>query len=205
MTLSDANDAFTSKMRGGVSVSGKEQHSLMSNKKEESLTSGKCSERSISGEKEDSANPGREEAHSCDGGASTSSTEDFIGSKDDVSTSDRASKVSSLKFRTPEMGDVSLDLRQRVATTPQSALESPFLDDDEHSLAYANDSTADLAANSPRFRRKSSTFVDGIHDLHDDQGSGMAPAQLYSTESGRLFHSGRIAIVLVGPPARGKT
>lgn len=63
--------------------------------------------------------------------------------------------------------------------------------------------TADVAANSPRFRRKSSTFVDAIHDL--PARGELAPAQLYSTESGRLFHSGRIAIVTVGLPARGKT
>ena len=63
--------------------------------------------------------------------------------------------------------------------------------------------TADVAANSPRFRRKSSTFVDAIHDLPDREE--LAPAQLYSTESGRLFHSGRIAIITVGLPARGKT
>jgi len=65
-------------------------------------------------------------------------------------------------------------------------------------------STADIAANSPHYRRKSSTFIDGVHDLVAD-ATAMAPAQLYSTMSGRLFHSGKIAIVLVGPPARGKT
>lgn len=63
--------------------------------------------------------------------------------------------------------------------------------------------TAEIAANAPRYRRKSSTFIDAIHDVSDDQN--LAPAQLYSTMSGRLFHSGRIAIVMVGLPARGKT
>ncbi|KAG7008066.1 ubiquitin-related modifier 1 [Physcia stellaris] len=63
--------------------------------------------------------------------------------------------------------------------------------------------TADVAISSPRFRRKSSTFVDAIHDL--PATGELAPAQLYSTESGRLFHSGRIAIATVGLPARGKT
>lgn len=65
--------------------------------------------------------------------------------------------------------------------------------------------TAEIAANSPRYRRRSSTFIDGVHDVPDEKSSPMAPAQLYSTMSGRLFHSGRIVIVLVGPPARGKT
>lgn len=71
-------------------------------------------------------------------------------------------------------------------------------------LLTPGSSTAEIAANAPRYRRKSSTFLDGIHDVPEDQGN-MAPAQLYSTMSGRLFHSGRIAIVMVGPPARGKT
>lgn len=64
--------------------------------------------------------------------------------------------------------------------------------------------TADLAANSTNWRRRqSSTYVDAIHDLPEKES--MAPAQLYSTESGRLFHSGRIVIATVGLPARGKT
>ena len=63
--------------------------------------------------------------------------------------------------------------------------------------------TADIIREASRSRRKSSTYVDAIHDA-PDQG-GLAPAQLYSTESGRLFHSGRIVIATVGLPARGKT
>jgi 6-phosphofructo-2-kinase/fructose-2,6-biphosphatase 4 len=56
---------------------------------------------------------------------------------------------------------------------------------------------------SPNFRRRSSIYVDAIHDLPARES--MAPAQLYSTESGRLFHSGRIVIATCGLPARGKT
>ena len=67
----------------------------------------------------------------------------------------------------------------------------------------ASSSTAEVAASSPRFRRKSSTFVDAVHDLPEREE--MAPAQLYSTESGRLFHAGKITIATVGLPARGKT
>jgi len=63
--------------------------------------------------------------------------------------------------------------------------------------------TADAALRSPRYRRKSSTFEDAIHDLPEK--AELAPAQLYSTESGRLFHAGRIVIATVGLPARGKT
>lgn len=64
-------------------------------------------------------------------------------------------------------------------------------------------STDDDIHVSRRLRRRSNVNVDAIHDFPVD--SEMAPAQLYSTESGRLFHSGKIAIVTVGLPARGKT
>ncbi|KAF8248874.1 bifunctional 6-phosphofructo-2-kinase/fructose-2,6-bisphosphate 2-phosphatase [Wilcoxina mikolae CBS 423.85] len=60
------------------------------------------------------------------------------------------------------------------------------------------------ARNILRTRRQSNVNVDAIHEPPVDD-SEMAPAQLYATESGRLFHSGKIAIVTVGLPARGKT
>jgi len=100
-------------------------------------------------------------------------------------------------FLRPELADADSDLTALVSDTYQEYLKKWNAD-------YAH-RTAEIAANSPRYRRRSSTFIDGVHDLPDDKSSPMAPAQLYSTMSGRLFHSGRIAIVLVGLPARGKT
>lgn len=92
------------------------------------------------------------------------------------------------------MGDLS----------PDDGLDKGVGSHEVNASSHANiPRTAEIAANSPRYRRKSSTFIDGIHDVPED--ADMAPAQLYSTMSGRLFHSGRIAIVMVGLPARGKT
>jgi len=72
---------------------------------------------------------------------------------------------------------------------------------------FANDYSHEFengGTNILRRRRQSNVNVDAVHDLQLDD-STMAPAQLYATESGRLFHSGKIAIVTVGLPARGKT
>lgn len=92
-----------------------------------------------------------------------------------------------------------------MATTRDTARLNtrPEIGDDLYVQTADSSRTAEIAANAPRYRRKSSTFIDAIHDVTEDQD--MAPAQLYSTMSGRLFHSGRIAIVMVGLPARGKT
>lgn len=69
-----------------------------------------------------------------------------------------------------------------------------------------HDFTADYSIPHDAFlhrRRQSNVAVDAIHEPPGD--TEMGPAQLYTTTSGRLFHSGKIAIVTVGLPARGKT
>jgi hypothetical protein len=133
------------------------------------------------------------------------------------------STIASPTSRVEDVDSRVTDLAAEASVASTGALPSPIIvmypDSEQAPLnadtatigkfplanEFFNHSTAEIAANSPRYRRRSSTFIDGVHDLPDEKASPMAPAQLYSTMSGRLFHSGRIAIVLVGPPARGKT
>jgi hypothetical protein len=114
---------------------------------------------------------------------------------------------SEFKQDTASKEEKKIDIRElgvNHRTAPRPELQDVLAKIIANHMAL-DGSTAEIAANSPRYRRRSSTFIDGVHDVPNETASPMAPAQLYSTMSGRLFHSGRIAIVLVGLPARGKT
>lgn len=52
-------------------------------------------------------------------------------------------------------------------------------------------------------RTGSNVDVDNIHQFISSDN--ISPAQLYATSSGQLFHAGKLCVVLVGLPARGKT
>ncbi|SMN22641.1 similar to Saccharomyces cerevisiae YLR345W Similar to 6-phosphofructo-2-kinase/fructose-2,6-bisphosphatase enzymes responsible for the metabolism of fructoso-2,6-bisphosphate [Maudiozyma saulgeensis] len=56
-----------------------------------------------------------------------------------------------------------------------------------------------------RLSPKHSNNGDAVHEPVFDVEDFISPGQLYSTESGCLFHAGRILIVLVGLPATSKT
>jgi hypothetical protein len=130
---------------------------------------------------------------------SSSSRDHFDRGLSSGSEQDVASTEHSLHKR---MEVEEFDVNNRTAPRPEL---HDVLAEINADLMVLDGSTAEIAANSPRYRRRSSTFIDGVHDVPNENASPMAPAQLYSTMSGRLFHSGRIAIVLVGLPARGKT
>lgn len=55
----------------------------------------------------------------------------------------------------------------------------------------------------PMKRRESNVDIDSIHEFL--QSDEISPAQLYATDNGQLFHAGKLCVVMVGLPARGKT
>lgn len=56
----------------------------------------------------------------------------------------------------------------------------------------------------PKRRMSDITGIDAVHNQRNPLDS-LGGAQLYLTESGRLFHAGEIIIILAGIPGRGKT
>lgn len=73
--------------------------------------------------------------------------------------------------------------------------------------SFHNTAKPNLVGRPPNFSRRRRlsdvTGIDGVHKEIDPYH--ISPAQLYSTESGRLFHAGKICIALAGLPGRGKT
>lgn len=62
----------------------------------------------------------------------------------------------------------------------------------------------DTLADALHSKLNTCKLADGVHEPIEIQ-ENTAPGQLYSTNSGKLFHAGKILIVLVGLPATSKT
>lgn len=74
---------------------------------------------------------------------------------------------------------------------------------DEHSSLNISSELNKTQSEQKKLKKKKKVLQDQVHTKLSNHS--ISPGQLYATESGRLFHAGKILIVLAGLPARSKT
>ncbi|GME88662.1 kinase activity protein [[Candida] boidinii] len=109
----------------------------------------------------------------------------------------------------PSDKSVDTSLSSNTSTNSNSnKLHSEVSQSENQITNNINDTTSKKELKDAKTKNSISNFkhhqdIDEIHSsIPKDY---ISPAQMYSTDSGRLYHAGSICIVLVGKPARGKT
>ncbi|CAI8508454.1 unnamed protein product [Hanseniaspora opuntiae] len=128
---------------------------------------------------------------------STSNASISSGDKE-ITPSTAATILSQPKERANKKKTTNLDLSA-------SMFKKKFgnKDYEEHSSLNISSELDKIESEKTKMNKKKKILQDQVHVKLSNHS--ISPGQLYATESGRLFHAGKILIVLVGLPARSKT
>lgn len=128
---------------------------------------------------------------------STSNASISSGDKE-ITPSTAATILSQPKERANKKKATNLDLSA-------SMFKKKFgnKDYEEHSSLNISSELDKIESEKTKMNKKKKILQDQVHVKLSNHS--ISPGQLYATESGRLFHAGKILIVLVGLPARSKT